>query len=101
MFYIYILYSNSADKYYVVHSPDPWERFQQHLNNSGDKFTGSFKDWRITAIFEASLNRGEAMRIEKFIKLQKSRKLIEKIIAPEFIGTGILAQLVRVPHVRD
>jgi len=40
------------------------------------------------------------MGIEKFIKKQKSRTLIEKLITGgEFFG--ILAQLVRVPHVRD
>jgi len=101
MFYIYILYSDSADKFYVGHSSDPWQRLQQHLNNTGDKYTGSYKDWRITAVFEASIDKGEAMKIEKFIKKQKSRKLIEKMITPRFSGTGILAQLVRVPQVRD
>jgi putative endonuclease len=101
MYYIYILYSDSSDKYYVGHSSAPWNRLQQHLNNSGDKYTGSYKDWRIIAVFEASLDRGEAMRIEKLIKKQKSRNLIEKMITPGFSGAGILAPLVRVPHVRD
>jgi len=46
------------------------------------------------------MKQSDAMKIEKFIKSQKNRKLIEKLIAGgEF--TGILAQLVRVPHVRD
>jgi predicted GIY-YIG superfamily endonuclease len=44
----------------------------QHLNNDGTKFTGSFKDWEISAIFEASTNIAEAMKIERFIKRQKS-----------------------------
>jgi putative endonuclease len=43
----------------------------------------------------------EAMRIEKFIKQQKSKKLIKKLIDPDFIPDGILTQLVRVPHLRD
>ncbi|WP_186462327.1 hypothetical protein [Pedobacter suwonensis] len=37
---------------------------------------------------------------ERFIKSQKSRKLIERMVKGEML-TGILAQLVRVPHVRD
>ena len=40
------------------------------------------------------------MKIERFIKKQKSRRLIEKIVIGESLE-GKLAQLVRVPHVRD
>ncbi len=101
VFYIYILYSAKADKYYVGHSKNPWERLHQHLNNSGDKYTGSYNDWLLSAVFEVSAIKGEADKIEKFIKRQKSRKLIEKMLKANFVGTGILAQLVRVPHVRD
>jgi putative endonuclease len=53
------------------------------------------------AVFEVSHSRGDADKIEKFIKRQKSRTLIQKMIEPGFTGSGILAQLVRVPHVRD
>jgi putative endonuclease len=101
MYYIYFLYSKTANKYYVGHSQDPWNRLSQHLSNSGDKFTGSYHDWELIAVFEVSDRKGEADRIEKFIKRQKSRILIEKILAPEFAGTGLLAQMARVPHVRD
>jgi putative endonuclease len=38
--------------------------------------------------------------MEKFIKKQKSRKLIEKLIGGTEVN-GILAQLVRVPQVCD
>ena len=72
MFCIYILYSSLADKYYVGFSSDPWRRLDQHLNNDGTKFTGSFKDWEISATFEASTNIAEAMKMERFIKRQKS-----------------------------
>ena len=101
MYYIYFLYSPAADKYYVGLSADPWKRLSQHLNNNTDKFTGKFKDWILIAVFEVSSVKGEAFKIEKFIKKQKSRKLIEKILDPNFVGTGVLAQLVRVPHARD
>ncbi|MBM3171688.1 MAG: GIY-YIG nuclease family protein [Bacteroidetes bacterium] len=90
-----------ADKYYVGYSSDPWRRLHQHLNNDGTKFTGSFKDWKISAIFQASTNITETMKIERFIKRQKSRKLIERMLEAGVTGTGVLAQLVRVPHVRD
>ena len=101
MYYIYILYSKQADKYYVGHSEDPWKRLAQHLENTGEKYTGSYKDWELRAVFEASAIKGEADKIERFIKRQKSRKLIEKMLEIDFKGEGFLAQLVRVPHVRD
>jgi putative endonuclease len=101
MYYLYILYSESADKYYAGHSANPWQRLEQHLSNSGDKYTGSYKDWKLVAVFEVSQFKGDADKIEKFIKKQKSRRLIETILKDNFIGTGILAQLVRVPHLRD
>jgi putative endonuclease len=101
MYYLYILYSVNANRYYVGHSSNPWTRLEQHLNNGGDKYTGSYKDWTLQAVFEVSANKGDADRIEKFIKRQKSRRFIEKMLEVGFVGTGILAQLVRVPHVRD
>jgi putative endonuclease len=101
MFYIYFLHSKKANKYYVGHSEDPWRRFKQHQENSGDKFTGSYNDWELVAVFKVSHTRGGADKIERFIKKQKSRTFIEKILAPEFIGKGPLASLVRVPHLRD
>ena len=42
-----------------------------------------------------------ALNLGKFIKAQKSRRLLEKLIDKEFVPSGKLAQLVRVPHVRD
>jgi putative endonuclease len=101
MYYIYFLYSEAADKYYVGHSQDPWKRLEQHLSNSGDKYTGSYDDWKLMAVFEVSSIRGEADKIEKFIKRQKSRALLKKMMDPEFKGKGVLAPLVRVPHLRD
>jgi putative endonuclease len=52
------------------------------------------------AVFYCGTEEPEAMKIEKFIKKQKSRRLIEKLIAGAELS-GVLAQLVRVPHVRD
>jgi putative endonuclease len=101
MYYIYVLNSTEADRFYVGHSQDPWKRLEQHLSNTGDKYTGSYHDWKLIAVFEVSSIRGEADKIEKFIKRQKSKELLKKMLAPEFKGNGVLAQLVRVPHVRD
>ena len=101
MYYLYFLFSQSANKFYIGHSKDPWKRLEQHLTNSGDKYTGSYTDWELVAIYEVSAIKGDADRIEKFIKRQKSRVLIERMVSPGFVGTGPLSPLVRVPHVRD
>jgi putative endonuclease len=101
MFYIYIIYSNTAERFYVGHSENPWDRLVQHNENQGDKYTGKYQNWELKAVFQVSENRGDALLIEKFIKRQKSKKLLLKLIEPEFIPSGDLAQLVRVPYVRD
>ena len=100
-YYIYILYSSNFAKYYVGFSADPWSRVEQHNSNSLEKFTGKTHDWQLRAVFFVSDQISEAMKIEKFIKKQKSRKLIERLIDSNYLLEGLLAQLVRVPHVRD
>jgi putative endonuclease len=55
----------------------------------------------MAALFECSEDLGAVRKIENFIKKNKSRTLLEWLIDPHNIPTGQLAQLVRVPHVRD
>ena len=98
MYYIYILYSAHADKYYVGHSSNPWNRIIQHNTNKIEKYTGKYKDWKIRAVFAVSEIKGLADKIEKWIKRQKSIKLIETLIAPDFVQRDKLAHLVRVPN---
>lgn len=83
------------------HSRDPWKRVIQHNESSTDKFTGKHSNWELKAVFKVSENKGDADRIEKFLKKQKSRVLLEKLIDPDFEPDGKLAQLVRVPKLRD
>ena len=84
MFYIFIIYSDSADKLYIGYSANPFNRLQQHIESKGDKFTGMASDWIIKAIFKISTIESEAMKMEKFIKKQKSRKLIVKLCKMRF-----------------
>jgi len=101
MYYLYILYNSGANKYYVGYSTNPWLRLEQHNTNSGEKYTGKYSSWILVAVFSVSENRIVALAIEKFIKKQKSRVLIEKLVDSSFEPSGKLAQLVRVPHMRD
>ncbi len=100
MFYVYIIYNEQADKFYIGHSVDPWRRLEQHNQNDGDKFTGKHNNWVLCAVFSAGESRGDAMKMEAFIKGQKSKTLIKKLIRPDFVPLGVLAQLV-IPYGRD
>ena len=75
-------------------------RFYQHNTSERNTFTSKYRPWKLAAVFECSTDEGEAVRIERWIKRQKSRSLIEKMITSEKLN-GRLSQLVRVPHVRD
>jgi putative endonuclease len=93
MYYLYILYNSEIDKYYVGHSSDPWRRLEEHNSEDNKTFTRKYKNWKLIAVFEVSENKGDADKLEKFIKI--------KLTDLNFIPKGKLAQLVRVPHVRD
>ncbi|WP_430974687.1 GIY-YIG nuclease family protein [Zeaxanthinibacter enoshimensis] len=100
-YYIYILYSEIADKYYVGSSQDPWRRLVQHNHTPLTSFTSKYRPWILRAVFRTNLSRGDSQQLERFIKRQKSRALLTKLIDPDFIPDGKLAKLVRVPQLRD
>jgi len=102
MYYIYILFSETADKFYIGYTQSPKERLLKH--NQQEKFntfTRKFRPWRIAALFEVSDDKTLAMQIERFIKKQKSRKFTQMLCDENSQLSGILAQLVRVPNFRD
>ena len=102
MYFIYILFSASADKYYVGYTNEIDGRLRKHNSQEDfNTYTKKYRPWKIAALFSCGVLKSDAIEIERFIKKQKSRQLIEKLIDPCFIPSGILAQLVRVPHVRD
>ena len=78
-FYIYILYSISADKYYVGQTENCEERLFRHTN-SGSKSTKFVNDWELVYT-ESFSTRGEAVKRESEIKNKKSRKYIEFLIS--------------------
>ncbi|MBK6399840.1 MAG: GIY-YIG nuclease family protein [Bacteroidetes bacterium] len=99
MFFVYIIYCKTADIFYVGSTDDYERRLVEHNNHEKNKFTSKFDFWELKLVL-AFNSRAEAMKMEKFIKKQKSKLFIEKLILGENL-TGNLAQLVRVPHVRD
>ena len=100
MYYIYILYSERSDLYYIGYSHDPERRLISHNTSERTTFTSKHRPWKMVANFFASDNRGDAMKIEKYLKKQKSREFIEEVIEHQEDEVWI-AQLVRVPACRD
>jgi len=78
MFFVYILYSKSADRYYVGQSENLEQRLQFH--NSGGVFsTKPYGSWELKYT-ENFRTRSEAMRREREIKKRKNRRYIENLI---------------------
>jgi len=101
MYYIYIIQSKATNQFYVGHSSDPWRRLQEHNTVKTDANAGDITDWQFVALFSVSEDRADALAIERLIKKQKGPRLIEMMLDPGFIPAKKLAQLVRVPHVKD
>jgi putative endonuclease len=77
--YVYILHSASIDKYYVGYSTSPENRLGFHNSFLNSIWTSRGQPWEMkkTIVFDSSQ---AALRCERFIKKQKSRKFIEGII---------------------
>ena len=91
MFYIYVLYSKRSDKYYIGLTSNVVRRLEEHNNPPAyKKYTSKHLPWELKSSFECSNSRGEGLMIERFIKKQKSRIFIEKLISekenPEYFN---------------
>ena len=100
MYYVYIIYSETADNYYVGYTDDMEKRLYRHNNSPFNSYTSKYRPWIVKACFNVGPDKKEAIKIERYIKHQKSRKFPEDLITnrnnPEHF-----AQLVRVPACRD
>ena len=77
-YYLYILYSNKADKFYIGYTTNPEKRLFDH-NGGKNRFTRVYRPWRL--VYQESFNdKTEAIKREKQLKNWKSRKQIEKLI---------------------
>ena len=79
MFYIYIIYSEKVNKYYVGQTENIEERMISH-NSSISKYTSISDDWNLVYT-ESFDTRNEAIQRENEIKKKKSRKYIEWLIS--------------------
>ena len=73
MFYIYILYSDTLDRYYVGYTNDVSRRLGEPNNpRRKTKYTAKSSDWKVGLQIPAGETRSEAVLLERYIKKQKS-----------------------------
>ena len=74
MFYVYILHSNVADKYYVGQTNDLNDRLRRH-NEGRENYTKSYRPWVLLGFVEKE-TRAEAVQLEKKLKNLSKERLI-------------------------
>jgi putative endonuclease len=79
MFYVYILFSEKIDRYYIGYSENPETRLEERHNKGRVKATKGGIPYSLKAkkIFLTEL---AAIQEERRIKKMKSRKYIEELI---------------------
>ncbi len=78
VFYTYIIYSKSTNKYYVGYTHDLGLRLERH-NTGWSKSTKSGIPWELV-YNEKFETKSEAIKRENEIKKKKSRKYIEELL---------------------
>ncbi len=80
MYHTYILYSESSDQYYTGYTSVGVKKRLQRHNNGTVPSTKSGEPW-VIKYCKGFETKTEAIKWENFIKQQKSRQFIEKLIA--------------------
>ncbi len=98
MYYLYILYSKSSDRYYIGHTNDPKRRLEEHNTSPFRTYTSKHRPWILEAAFPISKNRGETMRVERYLKKLKSRRVIEQLIKDQDSAKNISQSLMEMSN---
>jgi len=101
-YYVYILECRDG-RYYTGYTSEIERRIKQHFSGKGGaKFTRGFPPLKLTALWRISGTKGDAMRVEAFIKSktkeEKSRIISEpsslsRMIAEKYPDMGICITL--------
>ena len=82
IYYIYIM-KCAGDRLYTGYTSDPEKRFNEHKSGKGGaKFTRGFTPVSIEGLWEITGTKGDAMKIEAFIKSLKKTDKIQLIEKP-------------------
>jgi putative endonuclease len=77
MFYCYIIYSETHNKYYKGFTENPDKRLQQH-NNGESRFTKNFIPWKLVFI-QSFENKADALKREKVLKKYSHAQILQLI----------------------
>ncbi|MCV9929360.1 GIY-YIG nuclease family protein [Flavobacterium sp. LS1R49] len=92
MHYLYIIYSDSCQKFYIGETNDIDNRISKHQKHFySNSFTKVADDWKIVLTFNC-VDKKEAIYLEQFIKRMKSKVFNNKIIADPSILKDILSK---------
>ncbi|CAM3559362.1 GIY-YIG nuclease family protein [Flavobacterium chungbukense] len=92
MHYLYILYSNSSQKFYIGETKNIHERIFKHQNHFySNSFTKIADDWEVVLTFSCN-TKDDALYLENFIKRMKSKIFNNKVIANPSILEDILSK---------
>ena len=89
MYFVYII-QNPAGKYYVGYTKNIIDRLKRH-NRNRSVYTKNKGNWDLV-YQEKFLAKGDAIKRENYIKSQKSREFIERLIKEQGLFSFI------VPH---
>ena len=90
MHFLYILYSEGSDLYYVGQSGDVSLRLEFHNGLNPNSFTSKHRPWTLKISIEVGSKR-LAIKMERYVRRRKSRQYIERLIADE----KVVAELIR------
>lgn len=94
MYFVYVIYSQALDSYYVGYSSDPEVRLKQH--NEGfyfDSFTSKSSDWNLFYVLKCN-DKTQVLKIEKHIMRMKYRKYLQDLAKYPEIGNKLLIRYV-------
>lgn len=80
MFFIYILYSESFDKYYIGYTENVEKRLFFHNNPIKVCYTSKHRPWMLKRSFSVGASKRKALQVERKIKKMKSRKFVEDLL---------------------
>jgi putative endonuclease len=75
MFYVYIIYSSSLEKYYIGSTEDLQKRLVQHNSGKGN-FTQKGIPWKLIVSIECK-SRTEAVQLEIKIKKRGTKRYLQ------------------------
>ena len=91
MFFVYILFSEPPNRYYIGQTNDLWDRLDRH-NSGYEKATGPYAPWELVCYIEKA-TRSEAVILERKLKnlnTEDLKKFIEKYKNKISLGKEIL-----------